>query len=165
MKYFYYIAPCFLAIAVVMLTQACFTAAVAGNPVQQVACDSANCGCAGGCDGSCQDSRRGLFGNRGQSCRNCKNVRCPECNGCFAEEYCTLTLVTVEEERTCFEVDYKTICIPKVTPPWKQRNRRARCGANGCDGSCGGACDAAGCCNAIGCNGGCDGANCTGARL
>jgi len=39
---------------------------------------------------------------------------CPECN----HEVCRVTLETRDEERDCFRVEYKSICIPKVKLPW-----------------------------------------------
>lgn len=41
--------------------------------------------------------------------------RCPECN----EEFCELSYVEEKESKSCFQVDYKTICIPKVKLPWQ----------------------------------------------
>lgn len=61
-----------------------------------------------------------------QSCSTCQGqggcVHCPECSESFAppQEYCELNISQGKETRTCFEVDYKTICIPKVLPPWRQ---------------------------------------------
>ena len=57
-------------------------------------------------------------------CNLCRSkTTCPQCNECFCppEEYCELEVSTEMEERTCFELDYKTICIPKIVPPWKNR--------------------------------------------
>lgn len=165
MKNFKKLTTCLLAACAVLLVQACCTPAATAAP-QQAACDSCDtfvsggpggllrggCDgtCNGACDGSCAGGRRGLLRNR--------NVCCPECDGCFNEAQCTLKIESVEEEKTCFEVDYKTICIPKVCPPWKQNNRRVFCGDNGCDGTCGGTCDGAGC-DSRGCRG-CDGGGC-----
>ncbi len=66
-----------------------------------------------------------------------------------------------EREFTCFEVDYKTICIPKVTFPWQKRKcvggNQGGCDA-GCDSLSNGACDG---CDGNGCDAnGCDGNGC-----
>jgi hypothetical protein len=59
-------------------------------------------------------------------CRRCQEygcVQCPECSQAFcppAEEYCELCVTQEKVEHECFEVDYKTICIPKVIPPWRR---------------------------------------------
>ncbi len=53
------------------------------------------------CDGGCT-----------QSC-GCKS-RCPDCD----LEVCKVSCEKVEESKTCFKVEYKTICIPKVKLPW-----------------------------------------------
>lgn len=62
-----------------------------------------------------------------QSCITCRQsggcVHCPECSESFVpppQEYCELNITEGKETRTCFEIDYKTICIPKVVPPWRQ---------------------------------------------
>ena len=133
------------------------------------ACDCGNASCNGGCRG-------GLFGKRGHRRQGCNDVRCPDCENCFPEEYCKLTVEKGEEEYTCYEIDYKTICIPKVTFPWQKKNRRGCQGNGTCDGSCGGSCDGiptsscgngscdgtcGGGCDGMGGNAGCRGAGCT----
>jgi hypothetical protein len=64
---------------------------------------------------------------RKHSCLKCRGgsecVECPSCQGEFVAppmEYCELEVKEGTEERTCFEIDQKTICIPKVIPPWRQ---------------------------------------------
>jgi hypothetical protein len=50
-------------------------------------------------------------------------MSCPECGGqgcAVPEEYCELEISEGKESKTCFEIDFKTICIPKVVPPWRQ---------------------------------------------
>lgn len=42
-------------------------------------------------------------------------LRCPDCD----EEVCQLSCVTGHEKRFCFDVDHKTICVPKVKLPWQ----------------------------------------------
>lgn len=61
------------------------------------------------------------------SCLQCRRgsecVECPSCQGEFCpppQEYCELEVSQGKEERTCYEIDQKTICIPKVVPPWRQ---------------------------------------------
>ncbi len=129
------------------------------------ACDD---GCDGACDGNSRDGG-GIFSRLGN--RGCNQVRCPDCENCFPEEYCKLKIEMGEREFSCYEVDYKTICIPKVTFPWQKRKCGGCGNLGGCDGACdslGSACngcDANGCdangCDANGCDAnGCDGNGC-----
>ena len=54
------------------------------------------------------------------------------CNKCPACDYvCKLNTELVDEERPCFDVESKVICIPRVVFPW-QRKKSLSCGA--CDG-------------------------------
>lgn len=55
--------------------------------------------------------------------------RCPAC-----DHVCNLDAEIVDEEKTCFEVETKVICIPRVVFPWQKKS----CGS--CD-----SCDGAGC--------------------
>ena len=56
-------------------------------------------------------------------CGLCK--KCPSCD-------CSLEAKMVDVEKSCFEVETKTICIPRVVFPW-QRNKA--CGScDSCDG-------------------------------
>lgn len=78
-------------------------------------CDGAGCnGCKSCNKGNCRCGK----------CKRCRSrSHCPNCNeGCMPQEYCQLECLTEMEERDCFVVDYKTICIPKVVPPWKQKH-------------------------------------------
>lgn len=59
--------------------------------------------------------------------------RCPACDYC-----CELKAEEVEEEKTCFEVESKEICIPRVVFPWQKKACRA------CDG-----CAGLGCTNCV----------------
>ncbi|MDG2015355.1 MAG: hypothetical protein P8J33_17745 [Pirellulaceae bacterium] len=120
------------------------------------ACDS---GCDDACDGNCRTGG-GIFDRLGK--RGCNQVRCPDCENCFPEEYCTLKVEMGEREFTCYEVDYKTICVPKVTFPWQKRKCGGCGNLGGCDGACdslsNGACDG---CDGNGCDAnGCDGNGC-----
>ncbi len=54
---------------------------------------------------------------------------CPVC-----DHACKLEAKQVDEQKTCFNVESKAICIPRVVFPW-QKAKKARCAA--CD-SCGG---------------------------
>ena len=40
--------------------------------------------------------------------------RCPSCGG----ECCELSITQEKEERTCFKVEEKTICVPQIQLPW-----------------------------------------------
>jgi hypothetical protein len=55
---------------------------------------------------------------------SCK--RCPAC-----DYQCKLNAEIVDEEKPCFDVESKVICIPRVVFPW-QRKKCLSCGA--CDG-------------------------------
>ncbi len=68
-------------------------------------------GCASGCGGGCAG------GLRGRLCQ-----RCPQCN----EEVCVLKCEQGTQDVSCYEIDYKTVCIPKVNPPWR-RNCQPQC--------------------------------------
>ena len=97
----------------------------ANHSTNQSHCDGT---CQGGCTGNCNGA--GVYANDCQCqprcvgrCRNsrghrCNNdcQRCPQCN----EEYCCLKTECGKESKKCYEIDYKTICIPKVNPPWKK---------------------------------------------
>ena len=61
---------------------------------------------------------------------------CPVC-----DHVCKLDAEQVEEEKSCFKVESKVICIPRVVFPW-QKAKKAACAS--CD-----ACDGAGCTNCV----------------
>ena len=56
--------------------------------------------------------------------------RCPSCNHC-----CNLDAEEVDEEKTCFEVESKEICIPRVVFPWQKKSCRScdSCSGLGCN--------------------------------
>ncbi len=56
--------------------------------------------------------------------------RCPSCNHC-----CNLDAEEVDEEKTCFEVESKEICIPRVVFPWQKKTCRScdSCSGLGCN--------------------------------
>jgi len=56
--------------------------------------------------------------------------RCPAC-----DHVCNLDAKQVDEAKTCFEVESKVICIPRVVFPWQKKSS-----CNSCD-----ACDGRGC--------------------
>jgi hypothetical protein len=57
-------------------------------------------------------------------CGLCK--KCPSCD-------CSLEAKMVDVEKSCFEVETKTICIPRVVFPWQ---RKSACGScDSCDGN------------------------------
>ncbi len=66
-----------------------------------------------------------LLDQTGHSC-------CPVC-----DHVCKLEAKQVEEEKSCYKVETKAICIPRVVFPW-QKARKAAC--DSCD-----ACDGIGC--------------------
>lgn len=70
------------------------------------------------------DAQIGLRARRCNRCSVGRNncARCPQCN----EEFCQLKCDETKEKKTCYEVDYKTVCIPKVYPPWK-KNCQPQC--------------------------------------
>lgn len=106
----------------------------------------------------------------------CLCTKCPSCN-------CALEAKMVDVEKSCYEVETKTICIPRVVFPWQRKKVCGSC--DSCDGRGCTACvnngattrcirilkkkkhtcpecqyswtpNAAGCCNS-GCDGACDG--------
>ena len=52
---------------------------------------------------------------------------CPRCHGT-----CYPTLTKAKETKTCWEVETKTICIPKVRFPWESKCCNKGCGKEGC---------------------------------
>ncbi|MDG2220384.1 MAG: hypothetical protein P8L85_03335 [Rubripirellula sp.] len=56
--------------------------------------------------------------------------RCPACDYC-----CNLDAQEVDEEKTCFEVESKEICIPRVVFPWQKKTCRScdSCSGLGCN--------------------------------
>lgn len=152
-----------IALLAVWILPTCCQSNLSAAPIQ--GCDS---GCSGCSSGNCGIRPGGLLRGRGAAC-NCsggnQHVRCPGCEQSFPEEYCQVKVEKTEVEKTCFEVDFKTICIPKVVLPWQQK-RGCSCGNRTCRGGCdriGGSirlssnsgCDGTGGCN--GSCGGCDG--------
>ena len=53
------------------------------------------------------------FGHHGKSNDCCV---CPSC-----QHVCKLTAEKVDEEKTCFDVESKVICIPRVVFPWQKK--------------------------------------------
>jgi hypothetical protein len=54
---------------------------------------------------------------------------CPVC-----DHVCKLDAEQVDEEKTCFEVESKVICIPRVVFPWQRSKRLAHASCDSCDG-------------------------------
>lgn len=167
MKIFYQITLC-LAVAVSTFTFSTVTTenASAAPQTKLTSFFQGSNACDSGCDATCDGSGGGVLGGGGiLGClgkNRSSNVCCPDCNNCFPEEYCRLKVEMGEREFTCFEVDYKTICVPKVTFPWQKRKCGSCGNLGGCDGACDGstaACDGGGCdstgngCDGVGCNG------------
>ncbi|MFK8113171.1 MAG: hypothetical protein AB8B91_13265 [Rubripirellula sp.] len=67
--------------------------------------------------------------------------RCPEC-----DHQCNFKAEQVDDEKSCFEVEKKVICIPRVVFPW-QTGKNTNCGS--CD-----SCDGSGCSTCNSCNNG-----------
>lgn len=66
-------------------------------------------------------------------CKKCRSrKRCRKCPKC-QNDVCSLKAECVKEKKTCFEVEQKLICIPKVSLPW--RKCKKPCGGN-CAGNC-----------------------------
>ncbi|TWU55070.1 hypothetical protein [Rubripirellula reticaptiva] len=54
--------------------------------------------------------------------------RCPAC-----DHICKFDAKEVEVEKSCFEVESKVICIPRVVFPWQKKDKCGSC--NSCDGT------------------------------
>jgi len=65
----------------------------------------------------------------GANCSSCKSEAC--CPKCCHQ--CQLKVEKVDEEKSCFNVESKTICIPRVVFPWQSKK-------NKCDSCCGKGC-------------------------
>jgi hypothetical protein len=78
-----------------------------------VASTAIQCGCGNSsCHGGCRLRQR----NACQTCQtDCGCVACPQCD----QETCKLELDKSKVKKTCFKVEQKTICIPKVRMPWQ----------------------------------------------
>jgi hypothetical protein len=68
----------------------------------------------------------GCDGKAGCGC----HVSCPRCSA-----PCELAVSKDKEEHSCWEVECKTICIPRITFPWQACHSCK--GAGACDGKCG----------------------------
>lgn len=71
---------------------------------------------------------------RSQCCcpRPPRKSACRQCPKCLTD-VCVLHAECVDEERKCFEVEQKLICIPKVSLPWRKCEKPC-CG--GCAANC-----------------------------
>ena len=74
-----------------------------------------------------------------KKCRGCSAKRrtcrkCPKCQN----DVCVLKAECVKDERVCFEVEQKLICIPKISLPWRKCEKPC-CGdcASNCRHRCG----------------------------
>ena len=73
---------------------------------------------------------------KGDKC--CKKACCPKCShDC---QTCKLEAEIVDVEKKCFEVECKTICIPRVVFPWQKK----KLGCHSCD-----SCEGRGCTNCV----------------
>ena len=75
---------------------------------------------------SSTDATAGLWGTRLLDQTGCCR-RCPAC-----DHVCNLDAEQTEEEKTCFDVETKVICIPRVVFPWQKKKSCSSCDA--CDG-------------------------------
>ena len=81
-------------------------------------------------------------GGYGGGCDDGCCLTCPQCNGC-----CDLKSEKVDEDKHCWKVECKPICIPRIVFPWQKPLRGGRHGNGYCDSCTGGACCGDGCCN------------------
>lgn len=59
------------------------------------------------------------------------SICCPKC-----KSSCKLKAEKVDVEKKCFEVESKTICIPRVVFPWQMPKKKAGCSScDSCDGN------------------------------
>ena len=65
--------------------------------------------------------------NKCQQRRQCR--KCPKCQN----DVCVLSAECVKDKRTCFEVEQKLICIPKVSLPWRRCEKPCQ---GGCAANC-----------------------------
>jgi len=68
-----------------------------------------------------QDGKHAAHGKNG------RGACCPHCG-----EVCYPTVSKEKETKTCWEIDTKTICIPKVRFPWEAGCCGKGCGKDGC---------------------------------
>lgn len=68
------------------------------------------------------------------NCRGCavRKRRCRKCPKC-QNDVCVLKAECVKDERVCFEVEQKLICIPKVSLPWRKCEKPC---SGGCSSNC-----------------------------
>ncbi|QDT04060.1 hypothetical protein K227x_24460 [Rubripirellula lacrimiformis] len=67
----------------------------------------------------------GLHSSTRSGCAQCATC-CPQCS-----HVCKLDAKEVDAEKSCFEVETKAICIPRVVFPWQRKSCKS-CGS--CDG-------------------------------
>lgn len=95
----------FLTIAVLAAVSCSQPAGAFGQDcADQNGCPTGGCK-AGGCKGGCS----GCKAHAGEP------IQCPNC-----ASFCKVEVETVKEKKTCWEVECKPICIPKVTLPWQK---------------------------------------------
>ncbi|MEM6469942.1 MAG: hypothetical protein AAF802_10345 [Planctomycetota bacterium] len=68
-------------------------------------------------------------GDGGKLSQTGLSCRCPIC-----DHHCELTVDETEEKRTCYEIETKIICIPRVVFPW-QKKKHACSSCSSCDGA------------------------------
>ena len=94
----------------------------------------------------------------GDCCSNGCDDGCLSCPSC-QQFCCQLKSEPSEEERYCWKVECKEICVPRVVFPWQNKKHRHGHGCSGCDSGCDscsadGCCGGATCCDACRCNNG-----------
>jgi hypothetical protein len=81
-----------------------------------------------------------LVAQAGDGCGDSKcgaGVRCPRCHGT-----CELSVSKDEVKKSCWDVECKTICVPRITFPWQKcgdcgSRCGGKCGDGKSDGKCG----------------------------
>ncbi len=98
------------------------------------------------------------FGRCNKGC-----VTCPSCR----HVCCQLNAEPVDEEKSCWKVECKDICVPRVVFPWQNPHAKKShgllghlhggcdsCCSSGCDSCCSDGCCGTNCCDACRCNNG-----------
>jgi hypothetical protein len=67
-----------------------------------------------------------------KGCKLLTQTGCACCPVC--DHVCKLDAEEVEEEKTCFEVESKAICIPRVVFPWQKAKKVSCASCDACDG-------------------------------
>ena len=81
--------------------------------------------------GRAKSGERVVMPRKNRQCNQCRQPRQRRCRKCpkCQNDVCVLDAQCVKEKRTCYEVEQKLICVPKVSLPWRK-----------CEKPCGGDC-------------------------